>query len=399
MKTLHFKALSTVIIQNVEFSIPFDCTMATEEFKRAVEKAFRLGSFIKVTPSRTRLYISTSKELSITNVCNTIEDYKEHLSILKDFAGIFPISDSAVPEIPVAKNETPVSVEVKTHDEIVAFIKTCYKYKPAELKMPELKWKFLVRSALTGSNIMMVGHSGCGKTIAAYGAAQMLAEKMGYEFVVINLGSTQDPRSTIVGNTHYNKENGTFFAQSAFIKAITTPKTVILLDEASRAHPDAWNILMTVLDAKQRFVRIDEDPNTPVINVAENVCFIATANIGAQYTSTRVMDYAFTNRFVMIEMEPLDKDNEYSLLTSRFPRVSPQIINDIADVACQTRTMVASGTGELEIIVDTRKTSEWVSIINDGFTFAEGAEVCVYPQYTDKEQRQYVKQLIQKYIK
>jgi len=399
MKTLHFKSLSTVIIQNIEFNVPFDCTSATEEFKRAVEKAYRLGSFIKVTPSRTRLYISTSKELSTTNVCNTIEDYKEHVVVLKDFAGIFPISESAIPEIPETKTEVPISEEVRTHDEIVAFIKTCYKYKPQELKMPELKWKFLVRSALTGSNIMMVGNSGCGKTMAAYGAAQMLAEKMGYEFVVINLGSTQDPRSTIVGNTHYNKENGTFFAQSAFIKAITTPKTVILLDEASRAHPDAWNILMTVLDAKQRFVRIDEDPNTPVINVAENVCFIATANIGAQYTSTRVMDYAFTNRFVMIEMEPLDKDNEYSLLTSRFPRVSPQIINDIAEVACMTRTMVASGTGELEIIVDTRKTSEWVSIINDGFTFAEGAEVCVYPQYTDKEQRQYVKQLIQKFIK
>jgi hypothetical protein len=397
MKTLHFTAKTLNLIFNVEFSTSFDCTNATDELKRAVDKAFRLNSYIKITPSRSKLYIATSKELSSSNVCDTVSDYIEHIELIKNFSNILSIGNEEIPE--VSKPTAPVeTVEMHSHEEIVQFIKTCYKYKPVDLKMPELKWRFLVRSALTGSNIMMTGHSGCGKTVAAYGAARMLAERMGYDFVVINLGSTQDPRSTIVGNTHYDKERGTFFAQSAFVKAISTPKTIILLDEASRAHPDAWNILMSVLDAKQRFLRIDEDPNTPVIEVAKNVCFIATANIGSQYTSTRVMDYAFTDRFVIIEMDPLDKDNEYSLLTSRYPKVDTDIINSIADLACITRSEVSSGNGQLDTIINTRKTSDWVSLINDGFTFTEGAEVCVYPQYSDKDQRQYVKQLIQKYI-
>jgi len=397
MKTLHFTAKSDNLISNIEFSTFFDCSNASDELKRAVEKAFRLGSFIKITPSRAKLYISTSKELSATNVCDNISEYIEHIELIKNFGGILSTSEEVAKEA-ITTSSTEESVEMRSHEEIVHFIKTCYKYKPTDLKMPELKWRFLVRSALTGSNTMMTGQSGCGKTVAAYSAAKMLAEKMDYEFVVINLGSTQDPRSTIIGNTHYDKEKGTFFAQSAFVKAIMTPKTIILLDEASRAHPDAWNILMSVLDAKQRFLRIDEDPNTPVIHVAKNVSFISTANIGAQYTSTRVMDFAFTDRFVIIEMEPLSKNEEYSLLTSRFPSVDKDIINSIADLACMTRSEVASGNGQLDTIINTRKTSEWVSLINDGFTFTEAAEVCVYPQYTDKDQRQYVKQLVQKYI-
>ena len=397
MKTLHFTAKSDNLISNIEFSTSFDCSNSSEELKRAVEKAFRLGSYIKITPSRAKLYISTSKELSLSNRCDSLTEYVEHIDIIKNFSGILSVDNNETPKVNT-NIPSENSLEITNHEEIVHFIKTCYRYKPSDLKMPELKWRFLVRSALTGSNIMMTGHSGCGKTVAAYGAAKMLAEKMGFEFVVINLGSTQDPRSSIIGNTHYDKDKGTFFAQSAFVKAIMTPKTIILLDEASRAHPDAWNILMTVLDAKQRFLRIDEDPNTPVINVAKDVCFIATANIGAQYTSTRVMDFAFTDRFVIIEMEPLSKNEEYSLLTSRFPKVDVEIINSIADLACITRSEVASGNGQLDTIINTRKTSDWASLINDGFSFTEAAEVCVYPQYPDKDQRQYVKQLVQKYI-
>ena len=86
-----------------------------------------------------------------------------------------------------------------------------------------------------------------------------------------NLGATQDPRSTLIGNTHFNKDSGTYFANSTFINAIQTENAVILLDELSRAHPEAWNILMTILDEKQRYLRIDESPDTPVIKVANGV--------------------------------------------------------------------------------------------------------------------------------
>ncbi|KKK43037.1 hypothetical protein LCGC14_3169070, partial [marine sediment metagenome] len=100
----------------------------------------------------------------------------------------------------------------------------------------------------------------------------------------------------LIGNTHYDNSAGTFFGEALFVKAIQTPGAIILLDELSRAHDDASNILMTVLDENQRYLRIDEMPETPTIAVAEGVVFLATANVGNEYTGTRVMDRALLDR-------------------------------------------------------------------------------------------------------
>ena len=63
---------------------------------------------------------------------------------------------------------TAVSIEVPTdHAEVMAFIHGSYGLKPRGLMMSELKWKFLMRSAVRGKNIMMTGAAGCGKTMAA----------------------------------------------------------------------------------------------------------------------------------------------------------------------------------------------------------------------------------------
>ena len=162
--------------------------------------------------------------------------------------------------------------------------------------MSELKWKYLLRSAVRAKNIMMTGPAGSGKTMAA----KALVEALKRPFFYFNLGATQDPRSALVGNTHFNKSEGTYFNESAFVKAIKTPYSIILLDELSRSHPEAWNILMTVLDQTQRYLRLDEAVDSPIIKVAEGVTFIATANIGNEFTSTRVLDRALVDRFVTI---------------------------------------------------------------------------------------------------
>ena len=154
------------------------------------------------------------------------------------------------------------SVEVPTdHEEVLNFIHSSYSLKPQGLMMTELKWKYLVRSGVRGKNIMMTGPAGCGKTMAAKSLVNSL-DRPDYYF---NLGATQDPRGTLIGNTHYESNKGTYFSESLFVKAIQTPNAVILLDELSRAHPDAWNILMTVLDYGQRYLRLDEQDNQSTI--------------------------------------------------------------------------------------------------------------------------------------
>jgi len=290
------------------------------------------------------------------------------------------------------------NVEVpQEHEEILQFIHSSYGLKPKMLMMSELKWKYLVRSGVRGKNIMMTGPAGCGKTMAAKSLVNSL-DRPDYYF---NLGATQDPRSTLIGNTHFDSKKGTYFSESHFVKAIQTPNAVILLDELSRAHPDAWNILMTVLDYGQRYLRIDESTGSDTIKVADGVTFVATANIGNEYTSTRVMDKALMDRFTIVEMDVLSEVDETSLLNIMFPSVDSKVLSNVAKIATLTRTESNSDTARITSGISTRTTVELCGLLYDGFTLQESAEVSIYPQYDNTggvdSERTFVKQIVQKF--
>jgi nitric oxide reductase NorQ protein len=264
--------------------------------------------------------------------------------------------------------------------------------------MTDIKWKYLVRSAVRGKNIMMVGPAGCGKTEAA----KALPVATDRPFFYFNLGATQDPRATLIGNTHF-KNNETTFDDSAFVKAIQTKNAVILMDELSRAHPEAWNILMTVLDEGQRYLRVDEDINAPTIKVAEGVSFIATANIGTEYTSTRVLDRALMDRFEIIEVDILSKEKEENLLTKRFGnKVDAILINSVADIADVTRREWKSEEGKLSTMISTRMTVRLCELLADEFTLEEAVGVAILPFFDPSggadSERTFVKQVIQKHL-
>lgn len=311
--------------------------------------------------------------------------------------------DKLVSNPPQTKMQDIQAPEVTTpkmssSETIKSFIQTdSIKLKPNELVISDLKWKYLVRSVLRSKNIMMTGPSGTGKTLTA----REVARQLGRPFYNINLGSTQDPRATLIGNTHYDKNKGTFFSESSFIKAIKTENTVILLDELSRAHPDAWNILMTALDSGQRYIRLDEADGSPVVNVANGVTFIATANIGNEYTSTRVIDRAILDRFVIIEMELLTMDEEVNLLTKLFPKLDNKSITAIAEIADHTRVQSRLDDGKVTGIISTRVTVEMAGLMLDGFNLSEASEICVLPYFSPDggldSERTYMKQFIQKY--
>lgn len=283
------------------------------------------------------------------------------------------------------------------HKAVTEFIHKSVGLKPRALIMNDLKWKYLVRSAMRGRNIMMTGPAGTGKTIAAKELVKAL-ERPDFYF---NLGATQDPRATLIGNTHFSKEDGTYFAESLFVKAIQTENAVILLDELSRAHPEAWNILMTVLDLNQRYLRLDEKDGAPTIKVASGVSFIATANIGNEYTSTRIMDRALQDRFITIEMDQLDEFTEFELLKMKYPLAHQPSLQAVAEIASTTRKDMKSASPKLSSCLSTRACVEIASLIFDGFSLTEAAEVAIYPFFSEDggvdSERTYVKQIVQKY--
>jgi len=330
------------------------------------------------------------------------------VQILVDDAGNYKLAVTPTGEVTpkgtkATKTNKPVKVEVTAtienvqDNEVMNFIHNANSFKPADVILPELKWKFLVRSVLRGKNIMMTGPAGSGKTMIA----QRLADVTKRPFFYFNLGSTQDPRATLIGNTHYSKDNGTFFAESLFIQAIQTENSIILCDELTRSHPEAWNILMTVFDPGQRYLRIDEHVDSPTIKVAPGVCFLATANIGSEYTSTRTMDRALMDRFVILEMEHLSAVEESVLLKIKFPNLSNAAINQITEVTSMTRIDQKSETPRLSTAVSTRVAVEIAELMLDGFNLIEAAEVAIIPHYSEaggaESERTYVRQFLQKF--
>ena len=300
---------------------------------------------------------------------------------------------SSTPQVVVPSVDVPTD-----HSEVLNFIHSSYSLKPQGLVMKELKWKYLVRSAVRGKNILMTGPAGCGKTMAAKSLVNSLDRPDFY----FNLGATQDPRATLIGNVHFDKKKGTYFSESLFVKAIQTPNAVILLDELSRAHPDAWNILMTVLDSGQRYLRLDESNGQETIDVADGVTFVATANIGNEYTSTRVMDKALMDRFIIVEMDVLTDEEEFGLLQYMFPHVDNGLLQAVSEISHMTRQESRSDAGKLTTGISTRTSVEVAGLLFDGFGLDEAAEVTIYPQYSDDggtdSERTFIKQLVQKYV-
>ena len=289
--------------------------------------------------------------------------------------------------------------------DIKSYLNTCINLRPSSLIMDDVKWKYMVRSAIRGKNILLLGPTGCGKTLAAQTIANVLNKEE--KFFYFNLGATQDARSALIGNTHFDKNTGTLFKESTFIKAIRTPNAIILLDEISRSHHDGVNILMTVLDDLQRYLRLDEKEDCEIVKVAEGVTFIATANIGNEYTATRVMDRALLSRFpVKIEMTPLDKDVEFNLLKSRFKLTDDshlEILKAICEIADHTRKQIKQDDSKLTNFIPTRSTVEIAELIVDGFNLLEIAETTIYPNFSEDggvdSERTYLRQLVQKYVK
>ena len=308
---------------------------------------------------------------------------------------MFKATESTAMDTPQHNTE----VEIPSgHQDVVDFIQQSYGLKPKGLVMNSLKWKYLIRSAVRGKNIMMTGPAGCGKTLAAKSLINGLDRPNFY----FNLGATQDPRATLIGNVHFDKSKGTYFSESLFVKAIQTPNAVILMDELTRAHPDAWNILMTVLDQGQRYLRLDEADGQATIKVAEGVCFVATANIGNEYTATRQLDKALMDRFVVIEMDTLSDEEEHGLLTYLYPTVESDMLNNVAKIAFMTRSESMTENPRISSGVSTRTSVEIAGLLFDGFTLEESADITIYPQYdadggVDSE-RTFVKQIVQKFI-
>ena len=188
-----------------------------------------------------------------------------------------------------------------------------------------------------GKSCLITGATGSGKTTFCYS----LADEMEMNPVVINCGSTQDARTSLLGYFTL-KDGNTEFQQSDFLKAIQQPNTLIILDELSRASDDAYNIVFPILDFR-RNIRVDEIAEGHEIEVDGSVRFVATANVGIEYSATRTIDRALQDRFMIFNLPYLNEKKLKKYIKNEYDAETADAVEPLLKVYSYTHKMFADG--------------------------------------------------------
>jgi MoxR-like ATPase len=237
-------------------------------------------------------------------------------------------------------------------------------------------WEQLCYGAGNGRFILLIGPSGCGKSELCY----HLAAAAGRSLVAVNCGAMSEPRSALIGVTHFDHRRGTQFIPSRFARAFQEPGSWILLDELSRAGRDAYNILLPAMDA-QGYLALDESQDATVIRRASGVSFFATANLGIEYTGTEQIDRAVLDRHpIIISMDFPPPARERRLLRSRCPGLGTRDAARLVEIASQQRTLAREG--EFVGSISTRALIAAGEQIAAGIAFESALKYCVLNRFS-----------------
>lgn len=234
-------------------------------------------------------------------------------------------------------------------------------------------WEFLVRNIIQHKNTMLIGPTGTGKTEII----MKICETLGLDCHIYDMGSMQDPLTDLLGS--HRLENGSsVFDYAKFVEDVQKPG-VILLDELSRAPLMTNNILFPCLDVRRQLpVEIADSHHDRVIKVHPECTFIATANIGSEYSGTNEIDAALLNRFLPLQLDYLPANIEQEILTIR-TKIDSQSATEV--VARFNTIRMAYNENRISKTVSTRELIACGELIADGFTVNEALDFVVCQKF------------------
>ena len=327
---------------------------------------YKAGYLIEIDPKGSSSY---SKEYS---------DYLAKISADEEATCCeeYPVDEEVCSEDSATKEEP--KAEEKKEDTLLDKI-----VSDVTLKAPSSKkdgfyvssedWTLLVRNIQRHVNTMIIGPTGCGKT----SVVKEICTRMGKKLYTFDMGTMMDPVSSLLG-VHRLDKGESVFDYAKFTQVIKEP-CVILLDELSRAPLSAMNVLFSCLDDRRNLnIEIAMGSGEREISVNPEVTFIATANVGVEYSGTNSMDRALVNRFFPVELGCIPKAEEVSVLVKRtgVERSTADIIVKIAD---NIRSLC--NKQEVSVSLSIRETLMVASLVADGWSIGKAMEMIYLPLY------------------
>lgn len=241
-----------------------------------------------------------------------------------------------------------------------------------------MNWKFLVRNIIKHKNTMLIGPTGTGKTELVI----EIAKQLNLNISIYDMGAMQDPLTDLLG-THRLEGNSSVFDYSQFVEDVQKPG-IILLDELSRAPQMAMNILFPCLDSR-RELRIDiaGSNNIRKVKVHPECVFIATANIGAEYSGTQDIDAALLNRFLPLQLDYMPSKIEEDVLMVR-TEIDETSAKTICNYAKQIRESYKNEV--LSKSISTRETLAIAELVVDGFTIQDAFKYIIFQKFMSEDE-------------
>jgi len=186
-----------------------------------------------------------------------------------------------------------------------------------------------------GYSILLDGPQGSGKTVLS----RSIADALDMKYIYFNCASVYEATDFIATLQVRASESGgaeTVFIPTNFCTALRDAaenpagRFLVFLDEFNRCRPMARNGLMPALDSTRRIY--DPATNT-LLDIPDNVQFVAAINNGAQFVGATAVDPAQMDRFATLKLDYPPPEEEEKLLARRFPDLDRSRLGAVVAVA------------------------------------------------------------------